>query len=54
MCLAGHWPKFTLSAHAGVLEEWCFTVRWRWFPERKPGKRGDYSLNLFEADLADF
>jgi hypothetical protein len=33
---------------------WCFTVQWHRLPSTKRAVHRDSSLNLFEADLADF
>lgn len=38
---------------AGVPREWCFTVRWLYWP-RNERRRNRRSLNLWEADLLDF
>jgi hypothetical protein len=51
---AGTYAMVDTVGHAGRFGEWCFTVRWRFAPQSKRAKRRDYSLNLLEADLADF
>jgi hypothetical protein len=43
----------------GTMEDgtWWFTVRWRPYtpiPQKLPGQMTEYSLNLWEADLAMF
>jgi hypothetical protein len=51
---AGTLAEVTSAGHEGIFDKWCFTVRWHRPPETKRAVHRDESLNLFEADLADF
>jgi hypothetical protein len=51
---AGTFAVVDTVGHAGQFGEWCFTVRWQLPPQSKRAMRRDYSLNLFEGELADF